>query len=719
MERRKFIKNSTLVIAAAPFLKGKVYGKGLGSPNVLKGFIVSDAHFGWRNDQQPSLEVQGKMIARIHERFPDLDLFLDTGDAHHGSLGPMLNSARRDWSDTIANQSNHAPFYYVPGNHDIINPVDGDAELRCCQLGSISYRPYYSFDIKGIHFVSIPELEHPVYVNKETLDWLRLDLSLNREKSIILLSHNNLKGTTGDDNFMLGYRGLANSEDIINLIKAYPNILAWMHGHNHDYVIKKSHGRLFVSNGRIGGFNPSRNSEEGEPLGGMYFEISRTGLKVQSYSAEHNAFLDEDMGRPGRSRTLRIGTTLSDTAPMSYAFGHGGFLDGQKAAVYNYHTSTDDSFSVVLAGTTDFLINENSEFLDYTHRNDNPSRRQWNVFGYDISSGTWPQYFEEKNEFWRWLSPGVLLYKRKASKDTTSLHLPAQKHGKEMYFRTVPNQSYTCGLILLSGKGGQQLEMLARAYSQKGKLLWEKRFPSRDIKPGESKMAFQVDLPDLSEGGTIYDSEKVDTEIQLAMEARFSCLDSELIISRATLTRKGASGTTEDPKLIIGGKVVSKEGPLVLGDPFEKKLKKPKGSRLVIEGQCGGSRRMLWYCRQDNIDWQVRNAPVADHGTWLEVDAPTNTWSTGKEIVIVPAANTLDTHYVHRLKNVTRARVWPLNRGNKELSVEIHAADGDSGAVEIRSDQKPEAVNGPAQWEYRDGAIYFTLSTGKRATVII
>ena len=243
-----------MTLAAAPFLEITETQAGrTSSPEVLKGFIVSDAHFGWPSEQQPSPQKQREMIAHIHDRFPDLDLFLDTGDAHHSSLGQRVDAARRDWSDIIANQSNQAPFYYVPGNHDIVSPVDGDAERRCCRMGSMSYRPYYSFDIKGIHFVSVPELEHPVWVNKETLDWLRLDLELNRDKSVILLSHNNVKGTTADDNFMLGYRGLANSEDILNLIVPHPNILAWMHGHNHDYVIKESHRRLFVSNGRIGG----------------------------------------------------------------------------------------------------------------------------------------------------------------------------------------------------------------------------------------------------------------------------------------------------------------------------------------------------------------------------------------------------------------------------------------------------------------------------------
>ena len=88
--------------------------------------------------------------------------------------------------------------------------------------------------------------------------------------------------------------------------------------------------------------------------------------------------------------------------------------------------------------------------------------------------------------------------------------------------------------------------------------------------------------------------------------------------------------------------MIKKDGPLVRGQTVERKVKKPDTSRVVVEGSCGGSHRLLWYCRQTNIDWQVRNAPVADHGAYLEIDAPTNIWSTDKEIVVVPASTTRD-----------------------------------------------------------------------------
>ena len=158
----------------------------------LKGFIVSDAHVGWENEQQPSVEKQKEMIDQIRRKFPDLDVFIDTGDAHHN--GKDRDKERGEWTDMILGQDWPIPFFYVPGNHEIAHANDRDSEFTCAVLGSHEARPYYSFDIQGIHFVSVPELIRAVYVPKELLEWLRLDLELNKDKTTILLSHNSLIG---------------------------------------------------------------------------------------------------------------------------------------------------------------------------------------------------------------------------------------------------------------------------------------------------------------------------------------------------------------------------------------------------------------------------------------------------------------------------------------------------------------------------------------------
>lgn len=121
----------------------------------FSGFIVSDAHFGWDSPVQPSPEESRRAIQHIMARFPDLDVFVDTGDAHHSNVE---DAARGDWTDIILGGCGTAPFLYCMGNHEQIEvlrsaSLQEDVEARTCRLGSLSCPPYQSWNLKGIHFV--------------------------------------------------------------------------------------------------------------------------------------------------------------------------------------------------------------------------------------------------------------------------------------------------------------------------------------------------------------------------------------------------------------------------------------------------------------------------------------------------------------------------------------------------------------------------------------
>ena len=89
------------------------------------------------------------------------------------------------------------PLFYTTGNHQItVWGKDYDTEFHMNRMGSCPCRPYYSYDIKGVHFVSLPELMTAAYVTDEELAWLELDLNVHRDTTTIILSHNAIKGTT-------------------------------------------------------------------------------------------------------------------------------------------------------------------------------------------------------------------------------------------------------------------------------------------------------------------------------------------------------------------------------------------------------------------------------------------------------------------------------------------------------------------------------------------
>jgi len=80
--RRSFLKDSILIGSGLSLISNGIYANSLNlyqSGRSLKGFIVSDAHFGWLGKDQPTNGEIFEAINRITARFPDLD---QIGRAH-------------------------------------------------------------------------------------------------------------------------------------------------------------------------------------------------------------------------------------------------------------------------------------------------------------------------------------------------------------------------------------------------------------------------------------------------------------------------------------------------------------------------------------------------------------------------------------------------------------------------------------------------------------
>ena len=137
-------------------------------------------------------------------------------------------------------------------------------------------------------------------------------------------------------------------------------------------------------------------------------------------------------------------------------------------------------------------------------------------------------------------------------------------------------------------------------------------------------------------------------------------------------------------------------------------------SRSVIEAGAGGSGRMSWIVRQRQVRWQVRNAVVSDAGEYLEIGPLRNTFSPRNEIVIVPLAD-VGPAYVHRLRNVNRARVWqPLASGKAKIELlnRLGAVD-----IEMVSPQQPRRVSGTEDWEHSQGVLEVRAGAADRIEI--
>ena len=682
------------------------------SPAVLKGFIVSDAHFGWRHSQQPAPDEQREMMRRIMARFPDLDLFIDTGDAHHGNAG---DEARGHWTDVIAGGCGSLPFYYVAGNHELIPAAGGDSEWRSNQLGSVCCRPYYSLDLKGIHFVSLPEMKRAVFVTRETMEWLALDLEVHKNRTVLILSHNHILGTTMPV-VEPGYRGLANSKQVLSLLDGYSNVIGWLNGHNHTYEVMKRGNRLYVSNGRIGGFvPPTAWGKVGQGhLGGIYFEVASDRLAVRSYSATAGKFLDE-LGDTHLSATLRTHTTLDPDAPPTHCYGAGGSRDGQRIPVIHHHATNRKPAELFITGTDEASFNDDPDFELYQVRDLPALGLHHQLMNTSVQLHPhWKEAWEE-NTVYEWLDPGIKLLARTRPEDVTRMSVPMIDHGKATCYRCPPGRKYRAVLDLETARGGQRLQLQFMVHDRKLRKLATIDGPELKLQVGRHRRTVDVEVPDFPDSDCIYNNLTSDNVVHLMVLAEIRNLTVDLTLHRFELAFADADGPTRNPALVVDGKQYGHEGDLAPGNVVRVELPPRAGGRTVCEPRVKGNRRVTWLIRHPAPDWQVRNAPVADRGDHLVIGPLRNTFSDRREIVIAPMTRTRQP-LVHRIRNADEVRVYPLNRGNRQLAIAIIDAPGPC-EIEIVSDREPRKVIGARKWRHENSRLLIEADKGSTVRV--
>ena len=608
--RRTFLKQTALLgtgvllnphaLAAKPGVKKSpaTHASGAAAPSAiphsaLRAFIVSDAHFGWVNPDQPTPDTQLRLMRTITAAFPDLDLFIDTGDAHHGGNTP--DSARADWTDIIQGACGTPPFYYVMGNHD------QKIEARTNIFASNENRPYYSFDLHGIHFISLPEQMDHSYIPDTARAWLKLDLQLHHDKTTIAFSHNSLKGTTNFFNDR-AYRQLTNSDAMHELFRAHPNIIAWMHGHNHTWEVVPKNNTLYVSNGRIGGFDPRvyAGTNHGAALGaghlgGIYFEITPDALHVRSFSATRNKFFDELTLPSGGNYTHKLArpTTLDLSAPPAYNHGYGGSPSGQTLRTHHHHLG--GARTLYLTGAQNPTINENpglAVFAQRTSRN----FMQKILSGYALLPNE-----EDKMHIdpaWDWLPPaGVRLHKRATPAEEKGIFAPNHNYS---HFLCSPGESYTLTLVTRTQTAGRIATPVCRIHGgDNADLLHEQKAAPRTLKGGEEELSWTFDIPPLAgakskKGGGKPAYETPDMKLSLGVMFTNLTEDLDILSFRFRLADASPAAQTLDPVITIDDKQITHTGPLPEGDLRNFPLPETTAPQSTLRIAAKGNARVTW-----------------------------------------------------------------------------------------------------------------------------
>ncbi len=719
MKRREFLKSAAItgslfVTGCSNFTQNTdSAGKDISKEPAMKGFIVADAHFGWEHPAQPSNETIAQAIGVITQNFPDLDVFIDTGDIHHGNAD---DQARGDWTDVIPGSIGLLPFYLAAGNHEIVTFRGGDTEKRTMRVGSIACRPYYSFDMKGIHFVCLPELINPNLITSEEMLWLKFDLDLSTDKTTIILTHNSLADTTSYHDSKT-YRRVANSDQIHVLLKSYPNVLAWMHGHNHTWELVEKNEKFYVSNGRIGGFASVFNNDFRHHIGGIYFEIGKNYFTVKAYDATAEEFFDAKPGYEHLSKTMNVKTSFNPNAPASVSWGMGGSRDGQKISAYQYHLPAEKgNQNLIVTGVDDPVFSENQDMTINAEQTEGWSKGR-SVPGISIHP---KKDLNGEIDGIRFLEDGIELLP--LGKDQTSRSIFSPKNGAYYeYYQCAPGRTYNVSLKTKADKSLPKCSIIFRLYDNEGNIIFEKSGKSKNIKTNKTTIQDNVTIPKKFKDFGMYGDESSSKFINLAVEAKINDLTVPVQVYSFDVKEQNTNSVTKDVKIKIAGNEYKFNNKLRQGDIKKFNIKNNLHSREVIEINAAGSGRATWMVKKTGLKWQVRNAPAEylPDGS-IEVGPMRNTFSDKYEVIIVPLTDVTEP-YVHRMQGINKCRIEPYDKQKKEMRIHVEELIGDYHDIKILN--APGAPSAMINVGHRNYETFWPDSVGvevkEEGTVII
>ena len=152
---------------------------------------ISDSHIGFKAPANPNpMATLDEAIAKIGALPKKPAFMIHTGDITHLSKPEEFDNA----DQAIAKA--RLDTYYVPGEHDIIDPDHGKAYLeRYGQKVKAKGSGWYSFDQHGVHFVGLVNVANLKAggmgaLGEEQLAWLADDLKgKSASTPIVLFAH--------------------------------------------------------------------------------------------------------------------------------------------------------------------------------------------------------------------------------------------------------------------------------------------------------------------------------------------------------------------------------------------------------------------------------------------------------------------------------------------------------------------------------------------------
>jgi Icc protein len=255
---------------------------------------LSDSHLGF--NKAPNADARAtfrEAIAKVKALANKPDFIIHTGDVSQLSRDDQFDDAHQILAET------GLPVFFVPGEHDMLDPEGGKAFLN--RFGKETKGAgWYSFDHRGVHFVAlvnVADLKPGGMGNLGTaqLKWLKDDLA-GRPSSqpIVVFAHIPLWTVYADWGW-----GTDDSAEALKLLARFGSVTV-LNGHIHQ-ITQKVEGRV--------AFHTARSTAFPQPAPGT--APSPGPLKVPPEQLHSLLGITDALFVRGHDRIALIDSTLS------------------------------------------------------------------------------------------------------------------------------------------------------------------------------------------------------------------------------------------------------------------------------------------------------------------------------------------------------------------------------------------------------------------------
>jgi len=255
---------------------------------------ISDSHIGF--NKPPNADARAtfrEAIAKVKALPQQPDFIIHTGDVTQLSRDEEFDDAEQMLKAT------GLPVFWVPGEHDMLDPEGGKAFLSRFGKGSKG-SGWYSFDHRGVHFVAlvnVADLKPGGMGNlgAEQLKWLKADLAGRSSSTpIVVFAHIPLWTVYAEWGW-----GTDDAAEALKLLARFGSVTV-LNGHIHQ-ITQKVEGRI--------AFHTARSTAFPQPAPGT--APSPGPLKVPAEQLHGMLGITDALFVRGHDRIALIDSTLT------------------------------------------------------------------------------------------------------------------------------------------------------------------------------------------------------------------------------------------------------------------------------------------------------------------------------------------------------------------------------------------------------------------------